>query len=212
LTHTEVTRKELKYFTEDLQNAVVLALGQNPHLRKGEWCRWCPAKTICPKWTAPMLELASLGSEVKPRTEMVTDQVSDYGLYLAKAKNLVDMAAQFKKTLDEQLHAFLEDGGAVPGWRLKPKEKQRKWVDDEIVAPALQDLGFDDDQIWRRQLQTFASTDATAKRLGVEIPSHLREKPETSETTVCQIDDPATIVNRPLAIEAFRAALKAIGK
>jgi hypothetical protein len=193
-----------------LQNAVVLALGQNPQLHRGEWCRWCPAKTICPKWTAPLLELASLGNEVKPRTEMVTDQVNDYGLYLSRAKELVDLASQFKKTLDEQLHAYLEDGGVVPGWRLKPKEKQRKWVDDEIVEPVLTDLGFSEDQIWRKSLQTFASTDATAKRLGVEIPSHLREKPETSETTVCQTDDPAPIVNRPLAIEAFRKALKAI--
>ena len=74
----------------------------------------------------------------------------------------------------------------------------------------LEDLGFIDENIWQRKLQTFAHTDATAKKLGVKIPDHLRVVPATNETTVCRDDDPAPAVTKPLAIEQFRAALAAL--
>ena len=54
---------------------------------------------------------------------------------------------------------------------------------------------------------TFAKAEATAKRLGVKIPDHLRVAPATNETTVTRSDDPAPAVNRTLAIDQFRAAL-----
>ena len=47
-----------------------------------------------------------------------------------RAKHLVDMLTLYKKEVDEQLHAYLEDGGKVPGWRLKAKVKQRQWIDE----------------------------------------------------------------------------------
>jgi hypothetical protein len=153
-----------------------------------------------------MLQLATLDNV--QRTEMVSDQVTDFGNYLAHAKPLVDMLMLYKKEIDEQLHAYLEDGGKVPGWRLKLKSKQRKWIDDEVVvAEALQNIGFDENQIWQHKLQTFSSTDAAAKRLGVEIPANLRVVPLSSETTVCRSDDPAPEIHKPLAIEQFRLAL-----
>lgn len=205
LTHTEITRKELKYFIDDLQHAVVKAMQRDPPRRKGEWCRWAPCKINCPLWTAPLLDLASI--DAKPRTEMVSDQPTGYGAYLSRAKTLVDIVSLFKKTLDEQLHAYLEDGGKVPGWRLKPKAKQRQWIDDGIVYDALREIGFEITDIYQSKLVSFSSADATAKRLGVEIPDHLRVVPPTNETTICRTDDPAPEIHKPLAIEQFRLAL-----
>mgnify|MGYP003693565527 CR=1 FL=1 len=46
-----------------------------------------------------------------------------YGKYLAHIKTLLDSAALLKKTVDEQLHSYLTDGGQVPGWRLKAKSR-----------------------------------------------------------------------------------------
>lgn len=211
LSHTEISRKEIKYFTEDLQNAVVVALERDPPRRKGEWCRFAGCKVDCPLWTTPLLHLADI-SDPKDldRTDMVSDQVTAYGEYLAAGKYLVDLLTLYKKELDEQLHAYLEDGGKVPGWRLKAKVKQRKWIDENIVAKALTELGFSHDEIWTGHLETFAKIDATAKRLGVEIPSELRQAPPTNETTIARTDDPAPVVTKPLAIEQFRAALKAL--
>jgi hypothetical protein len=210
LTHTRVTRREIKWFREDLQTAVVEALDRNPRMAKGEHCRFAPCKVNCPLWTGPLLELTKLPG-IELQTRAVAPEVTMYGHYLARAKALVDILAMFKKEVDEQLHAYLEAGGLVPGWRLKAKAKQRQWVDEDTVAAALQSRGFQPDEIWRQQLVTFASADATARRLGVKIPDDLRIAPETTETTVAATDDPAPVIDRRGAAEAFQTALKALG-
>ena len=205
LTHTVISKRDVKWFIEDLQDAAVKALDRDPVRARGEHCRFAPCKVNCPLWTAPMLDLAAM--KVQPRTEVVERKVTPYGEYLANAKQLVDGLAMFTKEVNDQLHAYLEDGGSVPGWRLKLKAKQRRWVDEEIVEHALEDIGFDTNEIWRYELVTFQQADATAKRLGVKIPDELRVAPPTNETTVCRTDDPAPAVERRLAVEQFAASL-----
>jgi Protein of unknown function (DUF2800) len=207
LTHVAISREEIKWFVEDLQNAVIKAWDRDPPMQKGEWCRFAPCKVDCPLWTGAILDLSAIG---KPPPVKLADSVTPYGEYLAKAKNLVDVLAMFKKEVDQQLHSYLEDGGLVPGWRLKDKTKQRQWIDDWTVADELERLGFDEREIWQRKLVTFQAADATAKRLGVVVPDRLRVAPQSTETTVAPIDDPAPIVDRRGAAEAFQTALKAL--
>lgn len=212
LTHTEVSRRDLKLFREDMENAVVAALNRDPPLSKGEHCRWCPAKITCPLWTMPVMGLAeAIGDEVYT-PDKLPDLFPNYGDYLAKAKALVDLLAMYSKEVNEQLHAYLEEGGQVPGWRLKAKVKQRQWVDPAIVVPALEALGFETEDIFQAKLQTFQAADRAAKRLGVTIPDNLRVAPETDETTVCPTNDPAPLVDHHRAVEDLAAALKLIAK
>jgi len=206
LSHAPISKVDIKYFTEDLHNAVISALDRDPPRARGEHCRFAPCKVNCPLWTGPMLDLSAMGV-LQPRTELVSNEPSAYGHYLAHAKDLADLAATFGKEVNEQLHAYLEDGGSVPGWKLKAKVKQRQWVDVETVADWMTDNGFDTGEIWEDKLVTFAKAEAAAKRLGVKIPDHLRVAPPSNETTVTRSDDPAPPVNRQLAVEQFRAAL-----
>jgi hypothetical protein len=212
LGHIVVSRKEISWFTEDLQNAVMRATDRDPPLAKGEHCRWAPCKVNCKLWTGPLLDLTALGVVPRETADASKDGVTAYGNYLARAKALVDILAIYGKGVNDQLHAYLEDGGRVPGWRLKAKAKQRQWVDENAVVEALTKLGLQPHEIWQTKLQTFQSTDAAAKRLGVKIPDELRVAPPSDETTVTTTDDPAPIVERGLAIEQFRAALKELSK
>jgi hypothetical protein len=212
LTHTVITRKELRAFVEDIELAVTQALGVDPPIRKGDWCRFAPCKTTCPLWTGPLLDLSaiSIAEPVKKEETIKPGQVTPYGEYLARAKVLADTAELFKKSLDEQLHSYLTVGGTVPGWRLKPKIKQRQWVDNDMVAQTLTELGLREHEIWQRKLQTFAATDAAAKRLGVKIPDNLRLAPPSSETTIAPTDDPAPVVETTTLLEQFQASLLAL--
>ena len=212
LSHTPISRKEVKWFIEDLEAAVMLAVGREPPRAKGEHCRWAPCKVNCPLWTGPMLDLSSMINAPHLNTAPVSRETTPYATYLAKAKALADMSALWKKEIDDQLHAYLEDGGTVPGWRLKKKAKQRQWVDELTVEKALTELGFDAHDVFDSKLVTFKSAEATAKRLGVEIPENLRVAPPTNETTVCATDDPAPPVTRLLASEQFTAALADLSK
>jgi len=213
LTYTEIIPKELRWFEEDMQRAVEIALGRDPPRVRGEHCRFAPCKVTCPLWTGPLLDLSALEPMVAaapPRDGIMSsrDMVTPYGEYLARAKVLLDGAAMLKKEVDEQIHAYLEQGGKVPGWRLKAKTKQRQWVDEETVSSTLLNMGFSQDEIWQRKLQTFAATDAAARRHGVKIPDALRVAPPTTETTIAATDDPAPVVEPTVAVEQFTAALK----
>jgi hypothetical protein len=210
VSSTVVLRGELKQFREDLERAVVQATGRNAPLRKGEWCRFCPAKITCPKWTGPVLDLSAITQVPRQVNDTVPREPTAYGKYLANAKALVDMLAQFKAEIDGQLHAFLEEGGVVPGWRLKLKAKQRQWVDEDTVHEKLRELGFDTTEIFATKLRTFQQTDATAKKLGVKVPDELRVAPPTTETTIATTDDPAPVVERSIVLDQFRASLKAL--
>jgi hypothetical protein len=208
LTHTEINRKELSYFALDLEAAVVEAVGRQPRRAKGEHCRFAPCKVTCPLWTGPLLDLSAIGHVRPGAADAGHAKVTAYGEYLSRAKALVDMLVVFKPTLDEQLHSFLESGGVVPGWKLKNKTKNRQWVDEAVVVPALEALGFSESEIWQKKLQTFGAADAAAKRRGVAIPDHLRVAPPTTETTIAASDDPAPPVERAQAIANFTEALK----
>jgi hypothetical protein len=210
-SHTEITRKEIKNFQEDVENAIILALDRDPPLHKGDWCRWCPAKPACPKWTGPLLDLTAIGRPPALPVPADSDDGS-YGQYLAKAKALLDHAADLKKEVDAAMHAYLEQGGTIPGWKLKLKTKLRQWADEDTVNSTLDKLGFKHSEIWASKLVTFKDADATAKRLGVKIPDALRVAPTSTETTVAPSDDPAPAVNRALATEQFRAALAHLRK
>ena len=207
LTYTEVSRKELRNFTEDLHAAVLAAVDRDPPMRKGEWCRWAPCKVACPLWAGPLLDLAVLQPET--RSTAIPATVTPYGAYLANAKALVDTVVQFKAELDAQMHAYLENGGTIPGWKLKDKPTRRQWGEPLIVAGKLSDLGFADEEIWREpELVTFQQADATAKRRGVKIPDELRVAPPPTGTTLATSDDPAPPVERTALIEKFAASLR----
>jgi len=205
LTHTTIGPKDIKYFRADIEKAIVTATSPNPPRARGDHCRFAPCKVSCPLWTGPMLEFMGVTDITAPE---ITPTV--FGEYLAKAKALSDIAEGYIKEVNEQLHAFLEAGEQVPGWRLKAKAKQRQWVDEEIVEHALEDVGFDTKDIYTRKLVTFAAAEKTAKRLGVKIPEELRVAPPSTETTVCRTDDPAPVVTKAVASDQFRAALAQI--
>jgi len=208
LTFTEVSRAELRNFVEDIHTAVLAAVDRDPPIAKGEHCRFAPCKVNCPLWTGPLLDLSMLDRE--PRTVPVSRDVTPYGEYLARAKALVDTAVQFKAELDSQMHAYLEHGGAIPGWRLKAKATRRQWADKADVMFALRDLGFKDHEIWREaELVTFQQAEAIARRLGEKIPDELRVAPPPSGTTLATVDDPAPVVEPPSTLmEKFAASLR----
>ena len=210
LTHTTVSRKEVSYFIEDLAAAVTLAVGSNPPLHAGDHCKWCPAFAICPEHTGAVFDIDALGA-VQPAMPVPagTDD-GEYGAFLAKAKTISDLFKDYAKTIDDQLHRYLESGGHVPGWKLKYKTRQRQWVDELEVSNTLYQLGFREEDIWQSKLQTFGHTDKVARRLGVKIPDHLRAAPESTETVPVPESDPAPAVDRETATAEFAAALLAI--
>src|SRR5215831_11082238 len=54
-----VTNAELNEFITAYRIVCAEALSDAPLLQAGSWCRFCPARPICPKHTGPLLDLAT---------------------------------------------------------------------------------------------------------------------------------------------------------
>ena len=210
LTHTVITRTEVNMFVEDVIGAVTIATGVNPPLAVGDHCRWCPARPHCPEHTKPLFQLVELDLAPAQLRAVAAADLNDtaYGEFLAKAKYLADLAAQYKKQVDEAVHFYLEAGGTVPGWHLKYKTKLRQWIDEDTVVPWLRDHGFGEEEIWQTKLQTFAVADKAAKRLGVKIPEEFRVAPPSDDTVLAPDGDKAPVVDRKTASLELMTALK----
>jgi len=213
LTDVTVDRDELKQFQEDVEAAVKLALRPDAPRSRGEHCRFAPCKVSCPLWTGPLLDFTALGPRIPAQPAPGTpgtDEPTDYGVFLSAAKTLADQAYLYKAEIDAQLHAYLTAGGVVPGWKLKPKVKQRQWIDESVVSTRLYNLGYKIDEIWQKKLLTFAQAEAIARRLGTKIPDNLRVVPPSTETTIAREDDPAPAVTPQVSAEQFSAALNTL--
>ncbi len=162
----------------------------NPPGKMGDWCRFCPAKIICPvlaaaeqgvvNWDANDLDLADLGQL------LLQAQILE-----AKAKAMFTYA-----------HARMEDGNHVPGWKLVPKRAMRKWTDTEAVFRWIKKRGK------KKQMTTInlISPAQADKILGDEYESitHLVES-KSSGTNIKPSDDSAE------EVQSLGNALKAIG-
>ena len=215
LSYTDVAALEVDMFEEDIYNAVSRAIGRDAVLRRGDWCKWCPAKPQCPEWLKPMIDMAAMSKiqpDKTPPKTLAAPIPTPYGEHLAKAKELSELVEAFAEEVDRQMEYYLRAGGIVPGWGLEPKKKQRKWVDENVVVPELIKMGFKDKEIWKHTLQTFEVTDAAAKRLGKTIPAHLRVAPPSDEVKIVRNDDHKTIEDSSKLIEQLRASVALVDR
>lgn len=215
LRHTHIFTTELDMFAEDIVNAVSKALTRDPDLKRGDWCKWCPAKPVCPEWLKPMIEYAAM-SKVRdvevPSSVNVSALPTPYSERLARAKELSEMVKAFAEEVDRQMEIYLTAGGVIPGWVLEPRKKQRKWVDPAVVVPELIKLGFKDDEIWKHELQTFQVTDAAAKKRGKTIPAHLRATPPSDEMKIVRSSEHKPFVDSGNVLEQLRASVALIDR
>jgi hypothetical protein len=118
-------------------------------LSAGEWCKFCPAKVICPEITRKTFEVAKLDF-----SDNVQPSPSD--LSISQLQTILDRSAYLELWIKE-VRKYAEDrirsGKKIKGWGLVPTKPQRVWKDqaalkkrklladllikkDELVTPA----------------------------------------------------------------------------
>lgn len=206
-SHVVVQPEVLDRFITAMQAAVAAALSADPPRQRGEWCRFAPCKLTCPLWTGPVLDLTALGRP--PAQPAPNHEAAAWGAFLARAKQLVDSAVMYKTEIDRALYDWLLQGRDAPGFALKPKQANRRWLDDaDYVAGELRRLGLTKAEVWAKpKLNPFTVVDAAAKRRRVTVPDALRPRPQTTELVLTDDADPQRVDPGQRAA-AFSAALK----
>jgi hypothetical protein len=162
-----VTHDELDEFITVYRAACEEALAPAPRLARGDWCRWCVARPICPLHTGPLLDLAlfAVPTAAPPAPDAAYLQL------LADGLNLVDAVKDIRAALHDQAKLALENGYAVPGFALSAGRAERHWRDDEPTAiAALQSLGLRRDDIIAETMRSPKQVELRAKARGLKIP------------------------------------------
>jgi uncharacterized protein DUF2800 len=202
-----VTHAELDEFIAAYRAACEQALSPAPRLERGDWCRFCAARPICPLHTAPLLDLAQFVMPTPPRAP--ADKVA-YLQLLADGLNLVDAVKDLRPALREQAKRALESGDAVPGYALTAGRAERRWRDDEPTAiAALQSFGLSRDDITTETMRSVKQIEIRAKARGLKVPHELIVSQRSGVSLVRCENAHVPVPGRVELARTFAAALEA---
>lgn len=166
-------------------------------LDAGDWCRFCPAKLVCPLMTslfraaatANPLEVIHLSDESIGRSYQYTKAVKHY-----------------LKALEDDVYRRLNSGVVMEGQAKLVKKKSNRVYNPG--APAEAKAKFGDEAMTKPELLSPAALEkiSPAAKLWVQKNSH---QPDTGET-VALWDDPRGAVKVTTSKEAFGSAVAAL--
>jgi hypothetical protein len=208
ISSVAVTRAELDEFVTVYRAACEEALSDTPRLQGGSWCRFCPARPICPEHTKPLLDLAQFVMPTPPATSIDKDA---YLRALAAGLDLADAIKDIRTALHEQAKRALEQGDSVPGYALSAGRAERHWRDESAAFAALQSAGFYYDDVMKAEMRSPKQVEARAKARGLEIPKELIGSRRSGVSLVRSENVHAPVLGRVETARTFSEALKAFG-
>lgn len=178
---TIVEFDELEEFIGDLTRAIDAIEGGDTSRVAGEWCKFCPAKGICPELRAEAVKRA--------RVDFENNNIpfEHWAAVLAEA----EMIAAHVNGIRERIRRAVERGETVAGFKLVQKRNLKRWVDFEASAGELMGAGFARSDLYRETPASPAAVLKAWKREGLdpaEFAAHYKTVP--SGVTVVPEDDP----------------------
>jgi hypothetical protein len=200
-----VTHAELDEFVTVYRAACEEALSDAPRLQSGSWCRFCPARPICPQHTRPLLDLAQF---VVPTAFAAPKQA--YLQVLADGLDLADAIKDICVAFRDQAKRALEQGDSVPGYALSAGRAERRWRNEIVAQVALLSLGFDHDDIMEVEtMRTPKRLELRAKARGLKIPPELIISNRSGVSLVRSENVRVPVLGRSELARTFSEALKA---
>jgi hypothetical protein len=208
----QVAHAELDEFITFFRQACEEALSESPRLVRGDWCRFCAARPICPAHTAPLLDLAQLAVLAPGPAVGGASSKESYLQLLADGLNLVDAAKDIHRALHDQAKRALESGDVVPGYTLSVGRAERHWRDEERIAiAALESLGLARDDVVATTMRSPKQVEVRAKARGLKVPPELIVSHRSGVSLVKCENAHAPIRGRGEIVRLFSAALENLG-
>jgi hypothetical protein len=201
-----VTHAELDEFVVAYSVACAEALSPSPRLERGDWCRFCAARAICPLHTAPLFDLAQFAAPTPPRAPVDKDA---YLQALAAGLDLVDAIKDIRTALHDQAKHALELGDSVPGYALTAGRAERHWRDENAAFAALQSAGFYYADLMRAEMRSPKQVEIRAKARGLEIPKDLIGSRRTGRSLVRSENVRVPVLGRSELARTFAETLEA---
>ncbi|CAB5194893.1 Protein of unknown function DUF2800 [uncultured Caudovirales phage] len=172
----EVSRRRLEVFEIDLRNAVRQSEAPEAPVKHGDWCKFCPAKPICPVMNGAV--------ERALKTQLDTVSPELVGAMLKNADLLEDWIKQLRQFALQRL----ENGANVPGYKLVAKRATRQWADEATAVAALTALGVDESELMVTELKSPAQVEKVLKKSKLALPDDLIVSVSSGHTLADEAD------------------------
>lgn len=158
---------ELLEFVAEVEQAVAAAKAPGAPVAAGSHCRWCAAASVCPAKKEEVIasigldfhDIEDISAKALPLPkEMSTDKIA------ALLRGLDTLTAWANQVRD-YAYGLLEQGVAVPGFKLVDKVGRRKWIDNEAEIAAYLEMvyGVEGDDVMPRKLVTITEAERLVK-------------------------------------------------
>jgi hypothetical protein len=202
-----VAHAELDEFTAIYRAACEEALSPTPRLERGDWCRFCAARPICPEHTKPLLDFAQF---VLPAPTPATKE--EYLQVLAAGLDLVAAIKDIGKALHDQTKHALEAGDVVSGYALSAGRAERHWHNENTAIGALTRLGFARADVLTETMRSPKQVEIRAKARGLKVPTELIVSRRSGVSLVRSENVRVPVPGRNEIARSFSAALEAFQK
>lgn len=161
LKRWEVSVPQLMQFSARLRDAVKMSERPDAWTKAGDWCRFCPAKAICPQMTG--------AADRALKVQIDALDARQLGAHLRMA----DMLEDWIKAVREMSLQTLEAGGTVPGYKLVAKRATRQWTDEAAAVAALTAAGVNESDLMVTELKSPAQVEKVLKKTKTAMPDGL---------------------------------------
>lgn len=200
-----ITRQELIEWADWARERAAAAWAKSGRTRtpSPKACQWCRVNKDCAALEALREELVDLAFE--PGEESTFDE--NTVLTIATPLPLPSVTAltteqlahimRYRKLMErffsqghEELIRRIIDGEEAPGWRVTEGRTRTRWKDEEEVAEALFEAGFEEDQVYSKKLLSVAEIKKTYRLHGLrgkkldETISSMRFNPPGAPTLI----------------------------
>lgn len=190
----ETRPRRIELFEHELIRAVKRAQQPDAELASGDHCRWCAAKPVCPLMTGAVDRALRMSVQS-------LDAVS-----ISTALDEADLLESWITDLRALAFQMLNEGVAVPGYKLVPKRATRQWLDEEKALDAMKDLGVKENELTETSVLSPAKAEKVLKKYKMTLPAELIVSVSTGNTLAPE-DDP-----RPAVLQIGKQLSAALGK
>lgn len=175
----------LSWAEEELKPKAELAFNGDGEQASGPWCRFCKLRQNCRKRAEDNLALARFDFKKPPTLQ---DEE------LTEILNSAEELSSWCEDIKEYALSLLLSGGNIEGFKLVEGRSNRKYTDEESVAKAVEDAGYDPYE--KKVLGITAMTGLLGKKRFNELLSSFITKPQGKPTLAKESDKrPAIDIN-----------------
>jgi hypothetical protein len=138
-------RDRLMAFRKEVEKAVAVVHGGSKTLKTGDWCKFCPAMSICEAKHGEIFAVVPAGPTLPEPGALSVEQ-------MVKVLTISATIADWAAAVHAHAESLARTGVKIPGYKLVAKKGHRKWIDELAVETAFEaDFG---DAIYTKALKS----------------------------------------------------------